>query len=220
LVQFTPVCGYGTLAMPRRMLFQCFEADESIEGRGLSDMMDLTERDAEILRFRKEHATYKEIGQKFQISTERVRQIVCRLESETKRKDRSGELRSVFRAANEIGKMWPADFILDALLLQGRPRWSAQRFMENRHMTEASLRNLMDFLIADTIELPFNRLQAMPAYRQKDLGIKTYSALVDHLSGLDLGDAFNTEWAKRVKNLIRHLSSSGQYVPRLLRKYA
>jgi hypothetical protein len=183
-------------------------------------MMNLAERDADILRLRREQVSYKEIGQKFDISRERVRQIVCRLEAEAKRKERSGELRSVIRAANEIGKMWPADFILDALLLQGRPRWSVQRFMENRHMTEASLRDLMNFLIADTIELPFNRSQAMPAYRQKDLGIKTYSVLVDHLSGLDLGDAFNTEWAKRLKNLIRHLSSSGQYVPRLLRKYA
>jgi len=183
-------------------------------------MMDLAERDTEILRIRKEHATYKQIGQKFHISSERFRQIVCRLEAEAKRKKHSGELRSVIRAANEIGKMWPVDFILDALLLKGRPRWSVQRFMESRHITEASLRNLMDFLIAETIELPFNRLEAMPAYRQKDLGIKTYSALVDHLSGLDLGDAFNTEWAKRLKNLIRHLSSSGQYVPRLLRKYA
>jgi hypothetical protein len=88
--------------------------------------------------------------------------------------------------------------------------------MKNRHLTKASLKDLMDFLIADTISLPFDRLEAMPAYRQKEVGIKTYSALVVHLSGLDLGEAFNTEWAKRLRNLMRHLLVSGQYIPRLL----
>lgn len=72
-------------------------------------MMDFAERDAEILRLRKEHATYKQMSRKLHISSERVRQIVCRLESEAKRKERSAELRSVIRAANEIGKMWPSD---------------------------------------------------------------------------------------------------------------
>jgi len=96
---------------------------------------------------------------------------------------------------------------------------SVKRFMKNRHLTKASLKDLMDFLIADTISLPFDRLEAMPAYRQKEVGIKTYSALVDHLSGLDLGEAFNTEWAKRLRNLMHPLLVSGQYIPRLLLKY-
>jgi hypothetical protein len=183
-------------------------------------MMNLPERDAEILRLRREQVSYKEIGQKFRISPERVRQIVGRLEAEAKRKERSEDLRALIQSSNDIEKMWPRDFILDAIFLQGRPRWSVQRFMENRGMSEASLKDLMDFLIAETIELSFNRLQAMPAYAQKDVGIKIYSALVDHLSRLDLGAAFNTEWARRLKKLIRHLSSSGQYIPRLLRKFA
>jgi hypothetical protein len=182
-------------------------------------MMNFAERDAEILRLRREKLSYKQIGEKFHISRERVHQILCRFEAEERRKERSEELQSVIRAANEIEKMWPSEFILDALSLRGRPRWSVQRFMENRQMTEASLKDLMDFLIADTIHLPFNRLEAMPAYRQKDVGIKTYSALVDHLSGLDLGEAFNAEWAKRLKNLMHHLLGSGQYIPRLLLKY-
>jgi hypothetical protein len=42
---------------------------------------------------------------------------------------------------------------------------------------------------------------------------------VDHLSGLDLGETFNKEWAKRLKKLMRHLSTTGQYIPVLLRKY-
>ncbi len=123
------------------------------------------------------------------------------------------------RSANDIEKRWPGQFIVDALLLQGRPRLSVERLMDNRQVTELSLKDLMDFLIADTITLPFNRLDAMPAYRQQNVGIKTYSALVDHLSGLDLGETFNTEWASRLKKLMRHLSRPSQYVPILLRKY-
>jgi len=182
-------------------------------------MMNFAERDAEILRLRREKLSYKQIGDKFHISRERVRQILCRFEAEERRKERSEDLRAIIQSSNDIGKMWPGDFMLDALLLQKRPRWSVQRFMESRGMSEASLKDLMDFLIADTERLPVNRLEAMPAYRQKNVGIKTYAALVDHLSGLDLGVAFNMEWARRVKKLMRHLSSSGQYIPLLLRKY-
>jgi len=220
LLQFTPVFGYGSLAMPRRSLCQSFEADETSEDGRFSGMMNLAERDAEILRLRREHVSYKQIGQKFHISRERVRQIVCRLEVEERRRERSEDLRAVIQSSNDIEKRWPRDFILDALLLQGRPRWSVQRFMENRGMSEASLKDLMDFLIADTERHPVNRLEAMPAYRQKDVGIKTYSTLVDHLSGLDLGVAFNMEWARRLKKLMRLLSSAGQYIPLLLRKYS
>ena len=183
------------------------------------DMMNLAGRDAEILKLRREDWSYKKIGQKFHISRERVRQIVSRLEAEEGRNERSKDLRVIIQACNDIEKKWPRDFILDALLLQGRPRWSMQRFMEDRGMTEASLKDLMDFLIADAARLPVNRLEAMPAYGQRDVGAKTYAALVDRFSGLDLGPAFNLEWSTRVRKLIRHLMSVGQYIPSLLWKY-
>ena len=183
-------------------------------------MTDHEQRDAEILRRREEGVPYREIGQQFGISHGRVRQIVSRFERMQKWGVCSESLRAIIRSSNDIEKLWPRDFIFDALQLQGRPRLSVKRFMKNRNLTEASLKDLMDFLIADTENLPLNRLEAMPAYRQKDVGVKTYSALVDHLSGLDLGEAFNKEWAKRLRNLMHHLLVSGQYIPLLLRKYA
>ena len=182
-------------------------------------MTDHEQRDAEILRRREEGVPYREIGQQFGISHGRVRQIVSRFERKQKWGVCSESLRAIIRSVNNIEKRWPSDFIVDALLLEGRPRLSVERLLENRHATKLRLKDLMDFLIADTENLPFNRLHAMPAYRQQNVGIKTYSALVDHLSGLDLGEAFNTEWAKRLKKLMRHLSTTGQYVPVLLRKH-
>lgn len=182
-------------------------------------MTDHEQRDAEILRRREEGVPYREIGQQFGISHGRVRQIVSRFERMQKWGVCSESLRAIIRSSNDIEKLWPRDFIFDALQLQGRPRLSVKRFMKNRNLTEASLKDLMDFLIADTENLPLNRLEAMPAYRQQNVGIKTYSALVGHLSGLDLGEAFNTEWTKRLKKLMRHLSTTGQYVPVLLRKH-
>jgi len=182
-------------------------------------MTDHEQRDAEILRRREEGVPYREIGQQFGISHGRVRQIVSRFERKQKWGVCSESLRAIIRSSNDIEKKWPRDFILDALLLQGRPRWSMQRFMEDRGMTEASLKDLMDFLIADAARLPVNRLEAMPAYGQRDVGAKTYAALVDRFSGLDLGPAFNLEWSTRVRKLIRHLMSVGQYIPSLLWKY-
>lgn len=182
-------------------------------------MIDYQERDAQILQRKKGGSSYAGVAREFGISLERVRQIVRRRELEDERLHRSEKYRETLRLSNDIHKKWPKDFLSDSLLLEGGARWSMQRFFENRDLAEASLKDLMDFLIADTIASPHDMYEAMPAYRQKNIGSKTYCALVNHFSGLDLGPAFNGEWDRRLKNLMRHLVATGQYIPIQLRRY-
>jgi len=182
-------------------------------------MDNYQKRGSRILEMRKDGASYRKIGNNFGISKARVRQILLQHKQDNDRRQRSEEIRRLFSSSNDIEEKWPKDVIVDGLLLQGRPRWSLQRHLDYRYVTEASLKDVMDFLIADYEKLPTDPREAMPAYRQKNVGRKTYSSLVHHLSEQDLGEAFNTEWARRLEKLMRYLTRTGQHVPLLLRRY-
>ena len=82
-----------------------------------------------------------------------------------------------------------------------------------------SLKDLMNFLIADFENIPDDPWDAMPAYRQKHFGVKTFASLVKHLTEQDLGDSFNVEWSNRFRKLMRYLKITGRHVPLLLRRY-
>jgi len=133
--------------------------------------------------------------------------------------ERSESLRSLFRSSNDIGRKWPKELILDCLSMQGRAHRSLKRDLEFCGMDAASLKDVMSFVISDSREIPERRSDAMPACLKKDVGIKTFSYLIDHLSELDLGDAFNAEWQKRLKNLMGNLVKNNWHVPILLRRY-
>ena len=182
-------------------------------------MINYEKRNSEIVQMRKRGISYREIAKSFGLSYERIRRITLHFELEKRRKERSEKLRKTFRSSDDIDKRWSKEEILDCLLFQGRAYLCMKRYFDSHDITKARLRDVMDFLVSDYEELPANQGEAMPAYKQKGVGAKTYASLVHHLSGQDLGDSFNTEWQKRLEKLMRYLTKYGQHVPLLLRRY-
>jgi hypothetical protein len=74
-------------------------------------------------------------------------------------------------------------------------------------------------LITDYEKIPHDLYEACPAYKQKQIGRKTYSAIINHLSEQDLGHTFSCEWNKRLKKLMRFMEKVWGYIPDSFRQY-
>jgi len=77
----------------------------------------------------------------------------------------------------------------------------------------------MNFLITDYEKIPLDLYEVCPAYKQKQIGRKTYSAIVNHLSEQGLGSTFRCEWNMRLKKLIRFMEKRWEYIPDSFRQY-
>ena len=76
----------------------------------------------------------------------------------------------------------------------------------------------MNLLIAEKELYKTDLWMNVPALKEKWVGRKTYSSLVEHLSQYDLGHTFNAEWAKRIKKLMQYSMKHDMYVAAALRK--
>ena len=92
-------------------------------------------------------------------------------------------------------------------------------YFSGLNSSEMSLRDIMDFLITDYEKIPYDLYQVCPAYEQKHIGVKTYTAAVNHLSEQDLGDTFNPEWNNRLKKLVRFMQKRWGYIPDSFHQY-
>ena len=182
-------------------------------------MNDIKDRNTDILRLREQGITYQEIANSFDISRSLVGKIVNKHEIEHRCRNQAEKYRELFRSSNDIEKKFPKDIIIEGLLFERRANISIKRYFDSQDIPEISIKDVMDFLISDFEKMPKHPWEAMPAYKQKHIGIKTYSSLVYHISELDLGEAFNTEWQKRLEKLAKYLKSIDRHVPILLRKY-
>jgi hypothetical protein len=81
------------------------------------------------------------------------------------------------------------------------------------------LRKIMDFLITDYGETPHDLSEACPAFKQKDVGRKTYAALIKCLSEQDLGCAFGIEWNKRLHKFMCCMRKRWGHIPDSFRQY-
>ena len=170
-------------------------------------------RNSRIVEMRKSGRSYRELSRLFDISTERVRQIVLRFEFTVKRKERSLELLKEIRSTNDIDKRWSKDVILDGLMFPRRAISCLEQFLNTQNMTGLSLRDLMDFVIPRQDTVPSDPWEAMPALEYANVGYKTYGSMVRCLSEPDLGSCFNAEWAKRKEELRRYFRRTTRYSP-------
>lgn len=182
-------------------------------------MGDYQERNSKILKMRGEGKSLREISRRFGLSVKRIRQIVLRFEVGKESQEKSENIRERFRSSDDIEKKWPKDMIIDGILFPKMVTWRLQRYFESHEIQEISLRDLMDFLIPELKRWPAYLREVVPAFKENQFGRKTVYTMVHHLSEQDLGDTFNTEWAKRLESLMRYLIRTGQNVPLLLRNY-
>jgi hypothetical protein len=79
--------------------------------------------------------------------------------------------------------------------------------------------DLINLLVAENELHDSDLWMNVPALKEKWVGRKTYSSLVEDLSQYDLGQTFNAEWAKRIKRLKQYSMKHDMYVAAALRKY-
>jgi hypothetical protein len=132
------------------------------------------------------------------LSRSNIHQIVNRSKKEEKEQDQSKKLLAELRMLDDIDQNWPTETLIKGLRFSWRATRCLIRHFDCSEFREISLRNIMDFLITDYKEIPHDLSEACPAFKQKDVGRKTYGELINCLSEQDLGCAFGIEWNKRL----------------------
>ena len=181
--------------------------------------MSLYKRNAEIVQEFTAGALCSEIASKFGLSRSNIQKIVSRYKAEEKRKEQSTKLIADIKMFDDLDKKWTAETLIQGLQFSWRAKRSFIKYFGCSKSCEISLRNIMDFLITDYEEIPHDLYQVSPAYKQKDVGRKTYIALIKCLSEQDLGRTFGIEWEKRLRKLMRFMRKRWGNIPDSFRQY-
>jgi hypothetical protein len=179
----------------------------------------IVKRNAEIIQKWDSGASYRTIASEFGLSRSRIQQIVSRSIKEEERQEQSARLLSELRMSDDLDRNWPIKILIQGLRFPIRSEQRLTEYFGCSNSYEISLRNIMDFLITDYDKIPHDLYEACPAYKQKQIGRKTYSAIVNHLFEQDLGSTFRCEWNKRLKKLIRFMEKRWGYIPESFRQY-
>ncbi|MGV7224109.1 MAG: sigma factor-like helix-turn-helix DNA-binding protein [Nitrospinales bacterium] len=162
----------------------------------------LSERDQAIVAARRTGATYREIGERFGVSGSRLQQIISMYERTKRDLERVEVLRTEIRGANDCDKKWPIDFVLEAVAFPFLPARAIKRWCNEKGQLELSLNDLMDYALPEDPTFDAYGWVKSPATQQRGVGRKTYKALIKHLTERNLGEKYNEEWGRRIKNLL------------------
>ena len=162
-------------------------------------MRDIRNRNSEILNMRKMGLSFGEIAHIFDISRERVQQILQEADLEQKRKQRAEKIFQDMRLSNNIEKKWPIEVIIEFLLLPKTVTWRLLKYFEVENISQLTLKDFMDLLIVDNGRMPRDFREAFPICNGSRIGPWTHSVIVNYLSRQDLGAAFNKEWSRRLE---------------------
>ena len=176
-------------------------------------------RNDDISQRRDSGASYSAIASEFGLSRSRIQQIVRRSITEKESQERSSRLLNKLRMVDNIDTKWPTETLIQDLRFPIRAERRLTEYFGDLSSNEISLRDIMDFLITDYEKIPHDLYEACPAYKQKHIGRKTYSAIVNHLSEQDLGSTFMCEWNKRLKKLIHFMEKRWGYISDSFRQY-
>lgn len=170
-------------------------------------------RDSEVVRLQSQGVSHRVIAEQFGISPSRVGQIIAASELEEQQETSLLHIQQILKSTDNIDKKWPRETIMECLRLPKVISWRLERHFKKESILELSLRDLMDFLIPERVEIGQDLFQAMPALARFNVGRKTYNSLVRSLSWQDLGETFNNEWTRRICNLLRYLEEIHAYIP-------
>jgi hypothetical protein len=179
----------------------------------------LEKRNVEIVLKWDSGASYKAIASEFGLSRSRIQQIVSRSIKEDEKQEQSTRLISKLKMLNDIDRNWPIETLIQGLRFPIRAEQRLTEYFGCSNSYEISLRDIIDFLITDYEKIPHDLYEACPAYKQKQIGRKTYSAIIHHLSEQDLGHSFRCEWNMRLKKLMRFMEELWGYIPDSFRQY-
>jgi hypothetical protein len=151
---------------------------------------------------------FADLASQFQISVKRVAAINEEAQERAASRKRAAGLRREMRAANDIDRRWPIETVMAALNLDARAHGCLERHLRASGRLEASLRDVMDFLVTGAgADADFRDL--IPNISHRRLGKLTFTSLASVLCRANFGQVFREEWTKRRKQAAMHLVGSG-----------
>lgn len=165
------------------------------------------QRWGELLRLRMAGTGSDEMFRRFHVSRELMRDIRLCPELAGVRKHISEKMQARIRSANSLRRRWNSVVLIEALFEGTREIGCLAFHFEER--SRICLRDLMDMLAPSNLLADMPSFHKIPASRTRCLGIVTYAAIVERLSALDLGEAFNTEWRARRRAFLAYLRKNG-----------
>ena len=170
-------------------------------------------RKTEIIKMRTDGDNYRKIAEKFNLSRTRVQQILKKNEMEMNREKRAENLRREIGMLDNITKKYAREEIFDCLLLNASVVRILNDYLADIGIAEISLKDLIDnLIIAKNIETT-NLYEAMPVFRLRRVGCKTYISTVNQITKCcNFCSFFEREWRIRKDRLKEHLKNTHTYL--------
>jgi len=163
------------------------------------------ERNTKIINMKKNGKTNREISEIFDISPNRVYQIIKKDEKSIKNNWRIQKVIKNIKLKNNLKKKWPKEEIVDCLQLSKVATKAIGNYFEKRNILEVSLIDIMDLCVNKNIKDYMDLSEAIPVCRLKNVGRKTLIHIINKLSVCNFGVNYEGEWINRKIKLKTYL---------------
>ena len=163
------------------------------------------ERNIKIIDMKKNGKPNREISEIFDISPDRVSQIIKKNEKNIKNNIKIQKIINNIKLENNLEKKWPKEEIIDCLQLSKVATKAIGNYFNKRNMLEISLNDIMDLCVNKNIKEYMDLFKAIPVFLLKNVGKITFIHIVNKLSECKLGNNFEEEWSKRKAKLKTYL---------------
>ena len=161
------------------------------------------ERNAEIVQLRKNGVPVRRLVEHFQITGSAIRVIIARDKEHSHREKAAARLRVAIARKNDINHKWDTKRLIDSLLLQTRMRNALVDCALKHGRERMSLRDFLNMMILPEAPLDGKTYWMLAAYWISGIAEKGIRTLFDKLSSVNWGEAFRSEWERRLALLIQ-----------------
>lgn len=163
--------------------------------------MDINERNLKIISLSENGISTKDIAKEFKLTKNRIDQIVSRHKTEKEISEKSKKLTNQIKQSNNMDKKWPVIDLINILHLSSRSSGLMIKYFSSENKIEISLNESVSSLTPRDIDSKYT-LYSIPIMKQKQLGKKLYREIINRLSIVDFGEAFNVLWQDRKKLIL------------------
>lgn len=167
------------------------------------------DRDQLIIDRRKQGNTLAIIGREFNVSRERVRQIIRHGALKQKQNSASQKLLNQIRQADDLNRPFNRDALLNTIEYPSRVRGLMDWYFYF-HEEEVSLKQLMDWCLPEITDDSSSLYKWVPAYKKQGFGPNAVRDLIHYIDKIDFGKAFGKEWKKRRDAFRKTFKESGK----------
>ena len=168
-------------------------------------------RNLEILERSQRGEKHGKIAERYNLSRSRIDLIIQEFADEEQWQRRCDVLLASIRQADDLNRNWPVDDLVEALALLPMTRSFLKKHFEEQHITELSLKDLMEMAISNAFDTSDPSRPWMPLLAVHGVGKKGFWSVVNRLTNLDLGGQFNEEWKRRLVILRREWKIVGKF---------